>query len=164
MNTGRNKLQLTLTFPRWVIFVLGAIVVAGLASGVTYIAVTKSNSDIETPIATTTPDSTSNKEDLLDDEVVILAKIPEADVCGAALDYAGVSYTVSADGRSAVLNSPDGWQVKCITYWLEGPSSIYERVLTTRAIDGTQTATWGNWSASWNYHPDTGVNFIVQHG
>lgn len=164
MDARRNKLKLTLTIPRWVIFVLGALVVGGLASGVTYFAITNSNSDIETPTATSTPDSTANTEDLSDDEIAILAKIPEADVCGAALDYAGVSYTVSADGRSAVLSSPDGWQVKCITYWLEGPSSIYERVLTTRAIDGTQTAIWGNWTASWNYHPDTGVNFIVQHG
>lgn len=164
MEARRDKLQFTLTIPKWVLVVLGVLVVAALASGITYVAISTSKTVIETPTPTSTPDSTANTEDSSDDEIAILAKIPDADVCGAALDYAGVSYTVSTDGRSAVLSSPDGWQVKCITYWLEGPSSIYERVLTTRAIDGTQTATWGNWTASWNYHPDSGVNFIVQHG
>jgi hypothetical protein len=31
----------------------------------------------------------------------------------------------------------------------------------TRALDGMQTASWGNYEASWTYHPDEGLDVVV---
>lgn len=31
----------------------------------------------------------------------------------------------------------------------------------TRALDGTQHGTWGNISASWTYHPDSGLDAVL---
>jgi hypothetical protein len=32
----------------------------------------------------------------------------------------------------------------------------------TRALDGRQQDTWGGYTASWSYHPDSGMELIVQ--
>ena len=31
----------------------------------------------------------------------------------------------------------------------------------SRALDGTQEQSWGDYSASWTYHPDDGLNIVI---
>ena len=49
---------------------------------------------------------------------------------------------------------------------LEIPSSVVSRIDATRALDGMQNTTWSagdeEWSATWNYHPDSGMTLIVE--
>ena len=173
-----TQTKISFSVPKWVLYVVAGILVAGLASAGTFL--------ISTSVATTSREasqaiasasasasasetasasaSAAERERLsIENELRILVDAAEMNICGAAFDYPNVSYTVGPDGKSATLRSPDGWQVKCITYNLDGPSSVYEQVLITRAIDGTRTASWGNWTANWTYHPDQGINFIIQH-
>jgi hypothetical protein len=52
---------------------------------------------------------------------------------------------------------------------LEVPESVLLQISRTRALDGTQDATWTASNdtiieASWTYHPDSGLNFIAGAG
>lgn len=50
----------------------------------------------------------------------------------------------------------------CVLDALDAPSSVLSRMETTRALDGTQEATAGGMVYRWSYHPDSGMNFIVE--
>ncbi len=46
--------------------------------------------------------------------------------------------------------------------FLELPSSISDKMLSTRALDGMQTQNCGTYSVTWNYHPDNGLKVIYE--
>lgn len=52
--------------------------------------------------------------------------------------------------------------VTCVLDALQTPQSIQARMETTRALDGRQTGTWPGFSISWGFHPDNGLNVIVE--
>lgn len=52
--------------------------------------------------------------------------------------------------------------VACILNELGAPESLYSRIDSTRALDGTREAAWDGYTASWTYHPDNGLNMIVE--
>lgn len=151
--------------PRWILIVIGGVVIAAIGSAVTLLFVAnisdQTAKDMDASIALQAAEQKQAEQKQAESEIAKLQKIRS--ICDAAFEYPDVFFAVSADGKSATLNSPDGWQVKCITYTLKAPSSIYDQVLATRAIDGTRSASWGNWTANWTYHPDAGVTFIIQH-
>jgi hypothetical protein len=162
-----SQSNISISIPKWVLFVVAGVLIAIVASVATSWALTNSAQVASEASQSAKAEESKNAEaaqsQRLTRDKQVLASIPEKDVCGEALAYPKVSFVVSSDGKSATLRSPDGWQVKCITYRLGGPSSLYDQVLGTRALDGTRTARWDSWTASWTYHPDQGVNFIVQH-
>lgn len=45
---------------------------------------------------------------------------------------------------------------------LDMPDSVIARMSSTRALDGTQIGEWGDFTASWTYHPDDGLDIIVE--
>ena len=48
-------------------------------------------------------------------------------------------------------------KIKEINLELGFSSSVYDKMLETRAIDGTQYASCADYSVSWTYHPDEGL-------
>lgn len=90
-----------------------------------------------------------------------------------------ISDAVEACDRSGYLEISDGgrtlnvWtegeethgasqsELDCVVEMLEVPTSVTSRMWSTRALDGMQSGTWGDFEASWNYHPDNGFKFIV---
>ena len=46
--------------------------------------------------------------------------------------------------------------------FLELPSSISDKMSSTRALDGMQTQNCGTYSVTWNYHPDNGLKVIYE--
>ena len=52
--------------------------------------------------------------------------------------------------------------VACVLVELDMPESVMARLDNTRALDGTQTADWGDYTMTWNYHPDSGLNLIIE--
>lgn len=50
----------------------------------------------------------------------------------------------------------------CVLRRLNAPDSAISRMGQTRALDGRQTANWKGYSASWGYHPDDGMNLVVE--
>ena len=49
-----------------------------------------------------------------------------------------------------------------INRFLELPSSLSEKLSSTRAIDGTQSQNCGKYTVTWNYHPDNGMKVIYE--
>jgi len=50
----------------------------------------------------------------------------------------------------------------CVLDALDAPSSVLSRMETTRALDGTQDATADGMVYRWSYHPNSGMNFMVE--
>lgn len=50
----------------------------------------------------------------------------------------------------------------CMLNQLGVPESTQQKLGRTRALDGTQSDTWDSMKASWSYHPDSGVNVLIE--
>ncbi|MFU8947910.1 hypothetical protein ACLRGF_14390 [Mycetocola zhadangensis] len=77
--------------------------------------------------------------------------------------------TVGDDGASLTMNSfgaeSDGAdldEIFCVLKELEAPDSVTSLIESTRALDGRQTATWNDLAASWGYHPDDGLDIVIE--
>jgi ribosomal protein S6E (S10) len=55
-------------------------------------------------------------------------------------------------------------QLDCILIRLETPDSTRSLIDSTRALDGRQEAEWDSFSATWSYHPDSGLNMVIVEG
>jgi hypothetical protein len=53
-------------------------------------------------------------------------------------------------------------QLACILLELQTPVSVVAVMEETRALDGRQEGTWEGFKASWTYHPDTGMDMIIE--
>ena len=77
--------------------------------------------------------------------------------------------TVGDEGQSISMQSEgeespgaEYIDVLCVLDQLEVPDSVNTRIGSTRALDGRQTATWDDFDASWGYHPDSGLDIVVE--
>lgn len=72
----------------------------------------------------------------------------------------GQSVSMDSVGEeSAGAEYPD---ILCVLNELDVPDSVLNRINSTRALDGRQTAEWDNFTASWGYHPNSGANIIIE--
>ena len=76
---------------------------------------------------------------------------------------------VGDEGRSISMKSAgedsDGADIAdmaCVLGELDTPDSVISRIDSTRALDGRQNATWDEYSASWGYHPDNGLDIVIE--
>lgn len=53
-------------------------------------------------------------------------------------------------------------QIECILNELGAPSTVRARMGNTRALDGTQDASWSSLRATWTYHPESGINVVIE--
>lgn len=51
--------------------------------------------------------------------------------------------------------------MRCILAQVKTPDYVIAQMDRTRALDGTQHGSWGNISASWSYHPDSGLDVVL---
>ncbi|WP_104195729.1 hypothetical protein [Cryobacterium sp. M15] len=77
--------------------------------------------------------------------------------------------TLGDEGQSVSMQSEgedtpgaDYIDVLCVLDQLEVPDSVNTRIGSTRALDGRQTAMWDEFDASWGYHPDSGLDIVVE--
>lgn len=86
------------------------------------------------------------------------------DTCHASGSYVRLaadksSLTLQAESESGRdLSAP---VFLCVLDELDAPASMHQRMLLTRAIDGTQEEQWGLYRATWTYHPDQGLNVVI---
>lgn len=50
----------------------------------------------------------------------------------------------------------------CMLNELGVPEVTQQKMERTRALDGTQSDTWDGLQASWSYHPDSGINLLIE--
>ena len=75
---------------------------------------------------------------------------------------------VSSDGTSMEMTTSGkkepGMSVRtlgCLLEELDAPTSLKQRMESTRGIDGTQEEKWGSYRATWTYHPDHGLHVVI---
>jgi hypothetical protein len=74
--------------------------------------------------------------------------------------------TIIIDGRGK--DHPEEQQLNamlsylCILEELDAPESLHARMNSTRAMDGTQSYDQGPLNYVWSYHPDSGMNLIIE--
>lgn len=72
----------------------------------------------------------------------------------------GTSLTIQSKGEEK--SGADFADVTCVLDKLEMPDAVATRMDTTRALDGRQSAHWSDIDASWTYHPDNGMNLLLE--
>lgn len=86
------------------------------------------------------------------------------DACHASGSYVRLatdksSLTLQAENEAGSgLSSPI---FLCILDEPDAPAAMRQRMLLTRAIDGTQEEQWGPYRATWTYHPEQGLNVVI---
>ncbi|UWX96792.1 hypothetical protein N2K95_14295 [Arthrobacter zhaoxinii] len=71
----------------------------------------------------------------------------------------GQSLTMSGAGEDS--SGADYADMVCVLHEVDMPDSVSSQMGSTRALDGRQTAEWEDFNASWSYHPDSGMNVVV---
>jgi hypothetical protein len=73
----------------------------------------------------------------------------------------GMTMTVD---RVAAEDNPGAHveQLDCILAALDTPYAVISHMDSTRALDGMQADEWGGFHATWTYHPDDGINLIIE--
>jgi len=70
--------------------------------------------------------------------------------------------SVSMDSVGEESAGAEYADILCVLNELDVPDSVLNRINSTRALDGRQTADWNNLTASWGYHPNSGANIIIE--
>lgn len=86
------------------------------------------------------------------------------DTCHASGSYVRLAADKSSLALQAESESGRGLSAPvflCVLDELDAPASMRQRMLLTRAIDGTQEEQWGPFRATWTYHPDQGLNVAI---
>lgn len=93
--------------------------------------------------------------------------IPEAvDACDLAsspyvrIGDRGDTLTLDTKGEESPGVSIN--DLACILRELDVPDSVISRISNTRALDGMQEGSWENFTATWNYHPRSGLSLIIE--
>lgn len=107
-----------------------------------------------------------------EEKAAAAAEAARLDEIRAALDDCGIQIggtTTLLDGGEAVeigrvskYDGPDIDELYCSLDALGAPQSIEAKIGQTRALDGRQSAEWGDFEASWTYHPDDGATVLIE--
>ena len=84
---------------------------------------------------------------------------------GGDLADGGKTLIIDLRGTSPaeqVRGAMDADTFGCVMAELEVLSSVTSHIQGTRALDGQQTDTWGDFSARWTYHPDHGLQMTIE--
>lgn len=94
---------------------------------------------------------------------VIEAALEECDVTpndDISVGDDGASLSMQTAGEET--DGADIADVSCVLFALDVPDSVVTRIDSTRALDGRQTAAWNELEASWGYHPDNGLDIVIE--
>lgn len=77
---------------------------------------------------------------------------------------------IGDDGASMIISGVAAEEVEganivellCIFDRVQVPDAVRSQISNTRALDGRQEAAWDDFTASWTYHPDSGMDLIIQ--
>lgn len=74
-----------------------------------------------------------------------------------ASDKASLTLVAYGDGANGLSQT----DFRCILNELDTPSSVRERMLITRAVDGAQHEEWNVYRVTWTYHPEDGLSVVL---
>ncbi|TDV38728.1 hypothetical protein CLV71_126117 [Actinophytocola oryzae] len=77
------------------------------------------------------------------------------------LDDDDHTLVIDSLGEEPGSGSVDLAGLACLLDGLDTPQSVVAKMNNTRALDGMVSASWGEFDASWTYHPDNGLDVII---
>lgn len=80
----------------------------------------------------------------------------------AKLGDAGKTLILQSSGKEQA--GIDYTQLECFLAELKVTDAVRSEIGATRALDGRRSAEWGNFHASWSYHPDSGLDMTITTG
>jgi hypothetical protein len=92
----------------------------------------------------------------------VLEKAAQACAPSAEIGDAGKSLVLDMEGQDNGSGVLPQTQVFCVLDRLEMPDSVRAKMESTRALDGSQSADWDGIEATWSYHPDDGLDVILE--
>lgn len=88
-------------------------------------------------------------------------EFPYATFDGSYIEIDTNPYDYDSDSSSATKYSSEALsKIKAINSDLGFPSYVYQDMMSTRALDGRQSYEGTRFSASWRYHPDSGLEVM----
>jgi hypothetical protein len=91
----------------------------------------------------------------------LAAAYRECDQVGQLGD-GGKTLVLDGLGKDRNSGSLSVQQEMCVLNAIDTPSYVTAAMQQTRALDGRQSQTWGNFQASWTYHPDDGLDVVLR--
>ncbi len=87
----------------------------------------------------------------------------------ACLPDGGVGIRLADDDRTLLLDTQgeddlvgaDYADLACLLLELDVPDRVVAQIDSTRALDGRQSDTWDRFTATWSYHPGSGLDLLV---
>lgn len=77
-------------------------------------------------------------------------------------DVGDGGYTLSIDGEGEEDSGAGITDIACVLFALDVSDAVVGRIDNTRALDGTQEGSWGDFYATWSYHPDSGMSMVIE--
>jgi hypothetical protein len=85
-----------------------------------------------------------------------------ASSCGAKDNLSSDGQSVSFDTEGEEDENGDSlFATFCLLRATVAPDYIFDSIKATRALDGRMEETYGEYRASWNYHPDDGIKLTL---
>ena len=81
---------------------------------------------------------------------------------GIGLGDDGQSLTIDGEGDEDYSLGVPYLDTLCVLTAVDTPDGVISRMGSTRALDGMQTAEWDRISAYWTYHPDDGLDVVLE--
>lgn len=118
--------------------------------------------------STTDQETVQETVDPIEERKNLLSSAYES-CCDSTKEYAVLSY----DNTSLVIDTKPGdsyyryeseatTAIAMCNNFLKLPSSVAEKMSSTRALDGMQSQNCGDFTVSWTYHPDNGLKVIYE--
>ena len=80
---------------------------------------------------------------------------------GSAVADGGHTLTINGQGEEDT-SGVQASVIACLLVQFHTPTAVVDKMDATRALDGRQEADWGKYHASWIFHPDDGLDLIVE--
>ena len=104
-----------------------------------------------------TTSSRANPADKLSSAYTIYCDYSYADL---AYDGSYLSIDTNPNDIDDYFNSSAWSAILSVNNYLGLPASVEEQMRQTRALDGRQTVNHGNYTVTWTYHPDDGLEVM----
>lgn len=73
-----------------------------------------------------------------------------------------IHVVVGGEGTNVANVEDADLALTCLLDELDTPDSTRSKIQSTTAVQGRQEDSWGDYEASWTYHPDNGLDLIIE--
>lgn len=148
------------------ILIVGAVIIVALVITIICILCANNKSPEDLGYGTSSSGSSATSQSKLDTAYNLSScDSPWAEI-GSDDSYLKIDtnpYNYDSDStQSTAYLSLASTAIKSINTYLGFSGAVYEKMLSTSSLDGRQTQSNDNYSVSWKYHPDNGLEVIYE--